>query len=232
MSLIVSVKVPEGIIMAADSRVSMQVRKGDDLKAPAGICHYSDHFQKIFVAANGVGLSFCGEMAVESCNLNVYVERFLREKITADTPITEVAPLLLKEMAALPKVPSTIFHVGGYVEGAPCLWRVLPKQGRIEAMEDKPLVWDGEGDILARVLSPVQLRDGRGHGVNLPDFPVAVNLFSLQDAADFADHAIRLTMDIMQFQIRPKTVGGPVDLLAIRPDGSQWLRRKTLGEPK
>lgn len=232
MSLIVSVKVQEGIVMAADSRVSMQIRKGDDLKGIGGICHYSDHFHKLFAAPNGVGISFCGEMAIESGNLNVYVERFLEERIKTDTPSENVAPLLLEYMKDLPKVPATIFHVCGYHDGVACLWRVLPRRNHVELLRDKPLVWDGEGDILARLLSPVQVRDEQGRGIPLPDFPVAVNLFSLQDAVDFADHAIGLTMDAMRFQIRPKTVGGAVDLLTIRPCGTQWIRRKTLGEPQ
>ena len=113
MSLIVTVKTAEGIVMAADSRVSMQVRGENDLKAVSGIRHYSDHFSKLFLVPNGMGLSFCGEMAIEKGNLNVFVERFFKEKINASTPAAEVAPMLLDYMRQLPKIPSTIFHLGG-----------------------------------------------------------------------------------------------------------------------
>ena len=30
----------------------------------------------------------------------------------------------------------------------------------------------------------------------------------------------------MRFQPRPKTVGGPIDLLSIKPDACEWLNRK------
>lgn len=232
MSLIVSVKVQEGIVMAADSRVSMQIRKGDDLQNLTGIRHYSDNFTKLFAAPNEVGISFCGEMAIEKGNLNVFVERFIRERIRWDTPAGDVAPLLLEYMLKLPKVPATIFHVCGYADGEPSVWRVFPKRNSVEKLEDKPLIWDGEGDILARLLSPVSLRTPTGSGMPLPDFPVALNLFSLQDAVDFADYAIKTTIDAMNFQLRPKTVGGPVDILVIRPGETQWIRKKRLGEPK
>ncbi|MBR5328780.1 MAG: hypothetical protein IKV45_01085 [Firmicutes bacterium] len=232
MSLIVSVKVQEGIVMAADSRVSMQIRKEDDLHGLSGIRHYSDNFTKIFAAPNGVGISFCGEMAIEKGNLNVYVERFLKEQITADTPAADVAPMLLEYMLTLPKTPATIFHVCGYEKDVPCFWRVFPKKNVVEKLADKPLIWDGEGDVLARILSPVNMRVAQGNGLALPDFPVALNLFSLQDAVDFADYAIHTTMDAMRFQIRPKSVGGPVDILVIKPDETLWIRKKTLGEPK
>ena len=236
MSLIVTVKTAEGIVMAADSCVSMQVRGENDLKAVSGIRHYSDHFSKLFLVPNGMGLSFCGEMAIEKGNLNVFVERFFKEKINASTPAAEVAPMLLDYMRQLPKIPATIFHLCGYAEKngvpEPCFWRVIPKKNTVEEIKEKPLVWDGEGDILARLLSPVAIRTPQGGGPPLPDYPVAVNLFTLQDAVDFADYAIRTTEEAMAFQLRPKTVGGPRDLLVIKPEESFWVRKKTLGEPK
>ncbi|MBQ2763549.1 MAG: hypothetical protein IJF43_00735 [Firmicutes bacterium] len=232
MSLIVSVKVQEGIVMAADSRVSMQIRKSDELQGLTGIRHYSDHFTKLFLAPNGMGISFCGEMAIEEGNLDVLLECFLKKNITEQTAVNDVAPMLLKYMQSLPKVPATIFHVCGYEGETACVWRIFPKRNLVEKTEDKPLIWDGEGDILARLLSPVNMRVEHGAGPALPDFPVALNFFSLQDAVDFADYAIHTTMDAMRFQIRPKTVGGPVDLLVIKPDEALWLRKKTLGEPK
>lgn len=232
MSLIVSVKVQEGIVMAADSRVSMQIRKSDELQGLTGIRHYSDHFTKLFLAPNDAGVSFCGEMAIEEGNLDVLLERFLKKNVTKHTPVKDVATLLLEYMRSLPKVPATIFHVCGYDDDEACMWRIFPKRNAVEKTEDKPLIWDGEGDILARLLSPVNMRVAQGNGPALPDFPVALNLFSLQDAVDFADYAIHTTMDAMRFQLRPKTVGGPVDLLVIKPEEALWLRKKTLGEPK
>lgn len=232
MSLIVSLKVAEGIVMAADSRVSMQVRKGDDLRGMMGICHYSDEFHKLFAAPNGAGISFCGEMAIEKGNLNVFLERFLKEKIQKDTSVAETAHALLAYMRSLPKVPASIFHVCGFEGETPVFWRVQPKKDLAEALEEKPLVWDGEGDILARLLSPVAMRTPQGTAAPLPDHPVALNLFTLQDAVDFADYAIRTTIETMRFQLRAKTVGGAVDLLVLKPEGPLWIRRKTLGEPK
>lgn len=232
MSLIVSLRVQEGIVMAADSRVSMQIRKNDELQGLTGIRHYSDNFTKLFLALNGVGISFCGEMAMEEGNLDVLLERFLKKNVTEQTAVKDVAPMLLEYMRSLPKVPATIFHVCGYEDEKACVWRVFSRRNAVEKAEDKPLIWDGEGDVLARLLSPVNMRVPQGVGPALPDFPVALNLFSLQDAVDFADYAIHTTMDAMRFQLRPKTVGGPVDLLVIKAEEALWLRKKTLGEPK
>ncbi|MBQ1251680.1 MAG: hypothetical protein IIY02_02060 [Firmicutes bacterium] len=232
MSLIVSLKVSDGIVMAADSRVSMQVRKDDDLRGVMGICHYSDTYHKLYLAKNGAGISFCGEMAIEKGNLSHFLECFLNEKVTEAFSVKETAEALLEYMKSLPKIPASIFHVCGYEGDCPVLYRVLPKKDTVENLAAKPLVWDGEGDILARILSPVAMRTPDGKGAPLPDFPLALNLFTLQDAVDFADYAVRTTVETMRFQLRAKTVGGNVDLLVLRPDGPRWICQKTLGEPK
>ena len=54
------------------------------------------------------------------------------------------------------------------------------------------------------------------------------NFFTLQDAVDFAIYAIRTTIDTMRFQVRPKTVGGPIDILVLRPNEGYWVKKKTL----
>ena len=49
---------------------------------------------------------------------------------------------------------------------------------------------------------------------------------------NFADFAVRTTVGTMRFQLRPKTVGGEIDLLVLRRSGAEWVRRKTLREPQ
>ncbi len=51
---------------------------------------------------------------------------------------------------------------------------------------------------------------------------------TLQDGIDFAVFAIRTTIDTMRFQMCVKTVGGPIDVLVIKPSGAQWISRKEL----
>ena len=62
-----------------------------------------------------------------------------------------------------------------------------------------------------------------------PDLEVAWEFFTLQDGVDFATYAIKTTIDTMRFQSVPKTVGGPIDILVIKPDeGVEWIARKEL----
>ena len=51
---------------------------------------------------------------------------------------------------------------------------------------------------------------------------------TLQDAIDFSIYAIRTTIDTMRFQARPKTVGGPIDVLLLTPKEVKWIQSKEL----
>lgn len=89
-------------------------------------------------------------------------------------------------------------------------------------------VWGGEPDVIARLLTPVWQKSNDGQYVQLPQFEMPWGYFTLQDAVDFSIYAIRTTIDSMRFQVRPKTVGGPIDVLVIDPSKAYWVQRKTL----
>lgn len=49
---------------------------------------------------------------------------------------------------------------------------------------------------------------------------------SIQDAIDFAEFAIKTTIDTMKFTTVNKTVGGPIDILVITPEEAKWIKKK------
>lgn len=61
-----------------------------------------------------------------------------------------------------------------------------------------------------------------------PELDVAWEFMTLQDGIEFAEYAIKTTIDTMRFQVASKTVGGPIDILVIKPNGAQWIKRKEL----
>ena len=61
-----------------------------------------------------------------------------------------------------------------------------------------------------------------------PEMDIAWGLMTLQDGIEFAEYAIKTTIDTMRFQMAPKTVGNPIDILIIKPDGAKWIRHKEL----
>ena len=134
----------------------------------------------------------------------------------------------------------TSFHVAGYVKegksSVPYVYHINIKRSEYVRLnynnELKKTIhgasWGGEADVLSEILNPVFVKDNTGKFVELPKSPVLWDAMPLQDAIDFAVYAIQTTTDTMRFQARPKTVGGPIDVLLITVDGAKFIRRKEI----
>jgi hypothetical protein len=70
-------------------------------------------------------------------------------------------------------------------------------------------------------------QDASGNYKQVPFYGVPWTWFTLQDAIDFAIYAVRFTADTIKFTTRLRTVGGPIDVLTIRPGGAEWLQQKS-----
>lgn len=66
------------------------------------------------------------------------------------------------------------------------------------------------------------------NAVRHPEMDIAWGLMTLQDGIEFAEYAIKTTIDTMRFQMTPKTVGNPIDILTIKPNGARWIKHKEL----
>lgn len=92
--------------------------------------------------------------------------------------------------------------------------------------------WGGETDVLIRLLQPTFTEQQQVGGPNtyqaLPHYGIPFQFFTLQDAIDFSVYAIQTTIDTIKFQPRAKTVGGPIDVLVIKPTDCIWVSRKEL----
>jgi hypothetical protein len=103
------------------------------------------------------------------------------------------------------------------------------EQVQVNSTGDKGVLWDGEGDIMFRLLQPVYRKTDKGEFVALDNPDIAFQYFTLQDAIDFGVYAVRSTVDTIRFiASRSKTVGGPIDVLVIKPREAFWVQRKTL----
>ena len=106
------------------------------------------------------------------------------------------------------------------------MYRIFTSSDKIESINTdiQGAIWDGKIDVLSRVLTTMYTKSGNA----LTDYQIPFNHFTIQDAIDFAKYAIQTTIDTMKFQQRGKTVGGPVDILIIKPDNAFWIARKEL----
>lgn len=236
MSFVITLQVREGIVMASDSRLTLNATKqGGDGPIVHLAAAQTDSTNKTFLASGSIGISTHGAAEVNSVPISGFVESFINEKVVPnELEVDEVPEALLEYFHDLPTIPQTQFHVAGFKhEGEsyePHVWTVNVHEDnavRSNNGTDAHVAWGGEADVITRLLKPVILNEG-GAQQELPNVQVPFNFFTLQDAIDFALFAVRTTIDSIRFQARPKTVGGPIDILVLKPLESSWIQRKRL----
>jgi 20S proteasome alpha/beta subunit len=233
MSLVITVYVPEGVVMAADSRLTIECQftppgcPTKQLSLPS-----SDSTYEVFLTNNGIGITACGTASVSNTPVGAILDKMIVGELKS-SPVTPqgVADALLAHFFALPGPPGVRFHVAGYHDTDQQVFNVDVSRNAVNRVNNSGpgASWGGEADTLSRLLTRVAALDAQGAKQNEhPHFGVAFQHFTLQDAIDFAVYAIRTTSDTMRFQLRPQTVGGPIDVLVIRPGEARWLSRKEL----
>lgn len=245
MSLIITIHTNEGIIMASDSRTTFNKRdfnplpdgKGAIITNNQGV-HYSDTTNKTFLTKSNIGISTCGAAAINGKPVTGYIEDFMNKKASDDKTVSDIAKLILEEFRGFTPIPDILFHVSGYELVNDILsqkfFRVFVAENTVIEVdvESQGAAWNGETEILSRIINPywleVKNEDGTNSYKKHSAPPIPWNFFSLQDAIDFAKYAMNTTIETMRFQERLKTVNGPIDILAIKPSGAFWIQKKEL----
>lgn len=240
MSFVITVYVREGIVMTTDSRLTLNYNKhhGENqiVRSSVGL---SDSAYKLFLVNNNIGISTFGNASVKGVPVTGYVESFINEKISENGTEQkyypeDVAKMLCQYFREFPDVPNTRFHIAGYKKEnnkfVQHVWLIDVGRDivkRLNIYDKQGASWGGEVDILSRLINRVGTFDGKDFK-QLPHYDIPWNLFTLQDAIDFSIYATKMTIDSMRFQSRPKTVGGPIDVLVIKPDKAFWIQKKIL----
>jgi len=224
--------------MASDSRLTIN---HTDTSGPQPIVQIgvsqSDTNYKTFLGHGRIGISTFGAAFIKGVPISGYIESFLNETITDETDIEQVPHLLIDYFQKTPEIPAAGFHVAGYrkvgAQSQQRIWRCFPTdkgiQDVVPAMQQQGVLWNGEQDVLSRIINQnIFFRAPDGSDQAFPYHAVPFAMFTLQDMVDFAVYAIRTTSDTMRFQLRPKTVGGPIDVLVIKPTEPEWISRKVL----
>ena len=233
MSLIICVYVEEGIVLASDSRTSYNKTVGNiNLMG----VHSTNTTNKTFLCPNKTGISTCGDASIKGKPISGFIEAFIREKIKEETNIDDM-PVLIKEyFNNLEAGLKTSFIIAGYKKEnekyIQKIYRIRTDADDIESIDTtvgQGALWDGEILTLTKLLTTVYSKNtetGEFNAFPLPEF--AWNYYTLQDAIDFAKYGIKTTIDTMRFQTVTETVGGPIDILVIKPQSAEWLSKKEL----
>ena len=231
MSFIISIYTNEGLVMAADSRLTLTVNVGPKESKRKISFDFSNSTQKLFVTKSNVGISTCGDAGIQGKPIAGYIEAFIAKN--QEGTVDDTALKLLEYFRVLKPDLRTTFHVAGYAEDRQQkLFRVSVADNSSIIINDgngQGAAWDGEVDVLTRILKDTWISDQAGKPVEqLSNYPIPWEFFSLQDAIDFAIFAMSATIGAIRFQNRLKTVGGPIDILVIKPDQSLWVQKKQL----
>jgi len=241
MSFIITVYVPEAIVMASDSRQSIIIKRSvpEEAKQQAVETINSDFVYKTFLLTKqGVGISTFGESILEKVTIESHMKRFQEERLKDGDDILSIAQKLLDFFSQQFPNARTAFHVAGFLKesrkSVPYIYHCQVSRNEIRRLNSKQgtdevvygASWGGQGDIIAGILGASQ-KIGPNVGIEQnAKAPVVWDAMPVQDAVDFAIYAVRTTIDTIRFQARPKNVGGPIDVLLLTPGKSCWVQRK------
>ncbi len=231
MSLVVTVYVPSGIVMAADSRMTVMRSEdrgeGEEKTRVQQQLVFSDNAYKVVALGSvGVGVSVYDAGVIDSQPVDSHVRRFEEEAVSADDNVTTVADKFLRYFETNHPKVAVGFHVAGYlIEGKASIPYVFvghtvrePHMRRVNESEEGKVQYgitrSGDNMIVNRLIDKQ----------HLPLFAA----MPLQDAVDYAVHLIRTTIETMRFEPRFPSVGGAIDVLAVQPEGMHWVQRKEL----
>lgn len=231
MSLVVTVYVPSGIVMAGDSRlVAFRTEERDEDGQKVRIKQQlvlSDNAHEIVALRSvGVGISIYDAGIINNQPADSHVHRFEEEAVTPDDDVLTVGDKFLKYFQDNFPGVAVGYHIAGYREenkvSVPyvLVGHTVRERGlrRVNADAEGKVQYGitraGETMVANRLIDPN----------HLPLFPA----MPLQDAVDYAVHLIRTTIDTMRFEPRFPSVGGAIDVLVVTPGGVRWVQRKEL----
>jgi hypothetical protein len=236
MSFLVALYVPDGIVMAADSRLTFtQTRTLNDGSQTHTAVGISDYSAKSFLTPSGVGICTYGAADIHGNPIGGVLTEFILDETDENTNVDDVARRLLEYVRDAHSELPTGFLVGGYIDGedgkpAPRIWDLYVANNYIKQTcvpGHHGLSWRGVSDVLARLIQPLYVKSGDDYTA-LPQFQIQWSAMPLGEAVDFAAYAVESTVELMRFQPRGRTVGGEVELMVITPEGSRWINRKKL----
>lgn len=236
MSLIIAIYTHEGIVMASDSRSTGSLTSIN----PDGSVQYAlgsqitDTTYKTFLCNERIGISTCGNGAINNIPIVRYIEKFISEQPKDESTIEKVSQSLATYFNTIAPGLTLHFIVAGYDDNNTVIKHIklentnanLPIINNIDTSAPGAL-WDGEFLTLSKLLQPMYIKNDNGYSL-LPNNSIEWKYFTLQDAIDFAKYAIDVTIKTMAFQNCVKTVGGPIDILVIKQDKAFWIARKEL----
>ena len=260
MTLIVSVIAADGIVIAGDSLSSLN-RKINMNQSSAVTCPHCgedhtvranfqgdmpqatfSHTEKVFPFLNKFGIGAFGPGVIGSKSVNFLIhsfEYFLKEKNRTINGVTELAQEiggqlhnflkseLEREKISMNDFPANHIFLGfqivGYDQLQPKVIEVLlGKEVNSNVFDVLGCYASGNKEVVEAIWQLYKTK---------PETQPIYEIFSLQEAIDYADFLIKSTIDHQNFTPIVPNVGGEIDIALVRPfHDFQWIRQKPLGK--
>jgi len=256
MSILVAVKVYDGLVIGADSQTSITAT------GPQGVAQvvktYSNarkvfHLGDFPIGVGTYGVGNIGQQSMEGLilkfNDKIKNEPHLSVEEAARQLFGFIAPQYNTQFEAQAQKPFLGFMLIGYTKGHDTgeEWEfVLPQDSapRLARPANQfGAIWRGANMWAVRLFFGIDTRlieAARQSGATESvvtllsrGFPSQIIFESmpLQDAVDFAEFVLNMTIGASRFEVGSPVCGGPIDLAIIRPDvGFKWYKQKSLQE--
>jgi hypothetical protein len=219
MSIITVTYIPEGIAMAADSRLTGFKNYGNGLTDRFAL---TDNSQKLFLLSKcKVGISFCGDAIIDGKTVADFIRLFEINKVKDTDSISEIAENLHNYLKADYPQSGISFYICGYKNDEPFVYVIgsnFFKRKNITAQNNLcyGAAWNGEYEAIDKLL--------------LGTTPTNINypLMPLRDAIDFSEFLVELVIKYQRFEDRVATCGGAIDILVITKDYAKFVKHKIL----
>lgn len=216
MSVIATVYLPEGIVMAADSRITGTTKIDNNGTITEEIFTLSDNGQKLFLIKDNIGISFCGKTEIDGKTMADFIDSFEKTKIGIDDNVYEIAQNLRKEIFPFDKNGTDyVFHVSGYTKGKQEVYRVVSQSVQL-LNSTYGASWNGD------IIHLTSLINGN------PPMYFDWNHMYLKDGIELAEFMVDVNCKAQRFTSSIATCGGPIDILLITKNEARWIKHKIL----
>jgi len=264
MTICVSVRIPEGLILAADSVVSLEGTVSTPQGQATGILQTFDFANKITrIKDYPVGVMSWGIASISDRSIQSLIMEWEHDypllKDNETFSVRQIADGLQRFITerydkAYPPSgnrPKLGFFVGGYSHGQffsdqyNCGFPDKPswQEVRPNKPDGSPSFganWFGQIDAVTRLVHGFDrqginelVKRGADKDIvqkwiddHVSELPLVFDGMPIQDAIDFANYAVQLTIGRFRFAVGPPLCGGNVDIAVITPFAFQWAQRK------
>lgn len=232
MSLAISIYVPSGIIMTTDSRISGVLTRNDTRDGAQTRVHerivFSDSAQKLMIFEEaGVAISTFDTAIVEKYPVEHHLRRFMElETPKKDAPVEDITRKLISYFKGRFANTGVGFHVAGFrQEGTQHVPYLFSCHTVAEPTPTRRNSNDGDEAVYGITRSgETQITNRLIDASSTPVF----DAMPLKDAVDYARFLMITTVDALRFEPRFPSVGGPIDILVLTPQGMRFIQRKAI----